>query len=338
MVDSGEGGERVIAVHGPRRFLGELSVLLDQPAFFTARAVESGAVLQVPADRVRERVADDPAFGDLLLRAFLQRRSILIGLGAGLRILGSCYSTDTRRLLEFVARNRLPHRWLDLENDPAAERLLDAARRRARGDAGRPARERVAAQPEQRGARPRAAPLLAGAAARADRSGGGGRRPGRAGGRRLRRVRGAEHGGARGRGRGRASRHVGADRELPGLPVGPVGRRTGRARPNPGPEVRRPPHHPGRGHVAPAPRWPLRARNGAGLAGRRRAPSSSPPACSTAGCRCRVSTTSRARASSTPRPSSRRGCAPATRWRSSAAATRRARRRSSCHAGRRGYG
>jgi thioredoxin reductase (NADPH) len=125
MVDSGEGGERVIAVHGPRRFLGELSVLLGQPAFFTARVVEPGAVLHVPADRVRERVSDDPAFGDLLLRAFLQRRSILIGLGAGVRILGSCYSTDTRRLLEFVARNRLPHRWLDLEDDPGAEQLLD---------------------------------------------------------------------------------------------------------------------------------------------------------------------------------------------------------------------
>ncbi len=125
MVDSGEDGERVIAVHGPRRFLGELSVLLGQPAFFTAKVVEPGSVLQVPADRVRQRVSDDPAFGDLLLRAFLQRRSILIGLGAGLRILGSCHSPDTRRLLEFAARNRLPHRWLDLEEDPAAERLLD---------------------------------------------------------------------------------------------------------------------------------------------------------------------------------------------------------------------
>jgi thioredoxin reductase (NADPH) len=124
MVDDGDEGERVIAVHGPRRFLGELSVLVGQPAFFTAKVVEPGAVLQVPAERVRERVAEDPAFGDLVLRAFLQRRTILIGLGAGLRIIGSCYSPDTRRLLEFVARNRLPHRWLDLEADPEAERLL----------------------------------------------------------------------------------------------------------------------------------------------------------------------------------------------------------------------
>ena len=68
-----------------------------------------------------------PAFGDLVLRAFLLRRSILIGLGAGLRIVGSRYSPDARRLREFAARNRLPCRWLDLEADPAAEALLRQA-------------------------------------------------------------------------------------------------------------------------------------------------------------------------------------------------------------------
>ena len=124
MIDTNESGETLIAIHGPRRFLGELGVLVGQPAFFTARVVEPGAALRVPAERVRERVAEDPALGDIILRAFLQRRSILIGLGAGLRIIGSCYSDDTRRLLEFVARNRLPHRWLDLEEDPGAEQLL----------------------------------------------------------------------------------------------------------------------------------------------------------------------------------------------------------------------
>ncbi|MET0143288.1 MAG: hypothetical protein ABW328_00640 [Ilumatobacteraceae bacterium] len=52
------------------------------------------------------------------------RRSLLIEVGAGLRILGSCYSPDTRRLREFAARNRVPHRFIDLEQDPAAEESL----------------------------------------------------------------------------------------------------------------------------------------------------------------------------------------------------------------------
>jgi thioredoxin reductase (NADPH) len=87
-------------------------------------ALDAGQVLAVPVGRLRDLVARDPAFGDLILRAYLLRRSILIGLGTGLRIVGSRYSPDTRRVRDFAARNRLPCRWLDLEADPSAEALL----------------------------------------------------------------------------------------------------------------------------------------------------------------------------------------------------------------------
>ena len=78
----------------------------------------------MPAGRLRELVACDQGIGDLILRAYLIRRSILIGLGAGLRIIGSRYSPDARRVRDFAARNRLPYRWLDLDGDPGAEALL----------------------------------------------------------------------------------------------------------------------------------------------------------------------------------------------------------------------
>ncbi|MGC9667771.1 FAD-dependent oxidoreductase [Planosporangium sp. 12N6] len=116
--------ERLISVHGPGRFLGELSLLTGQAAFFTSVVVEPGEVLDVPADQLREAVVQDPALGDLILRAYLIRRSILIGLGAGIRIVGSHYAPDTRRLREFAARNRIPYRWIDLERDREAEALL----------------------------------------------------------------------------------------------------------------------------------------------------------------------------------------------------------------------
>jgi thioredoxin reductase (NADPH) len=119
--------ERVIGVHGRGRFLGELSLLTGEASFYTAVAADDGEVLVVPVGRLRGLIADDPAFGDLVLRAYLLRRSILIGLGAGLRIVGSRYSPDARRLRDFAARNRLPCRWLDLEADPAAEALLRQA-------------------------------------------------------------------------------------------------------------------------------------------------------------------------------------------------------------------
>jgi thioredoxin reductase (NADPH) len=118
------GNRQVTRVHGPGRFLGELGDLEGQAAFYTAEVVESGEVLVVPTERVRALVAHDPVLSDLILRAYLWRRSLLIQEGSGFRIIGSCYSPDTARLREFAARNRLPHRWLDLERDKQAERLL----------------------------------------------------------------------------------------------------------------------------------------------------------------------------------------------------------------------
>jgi thioredoxin reductase (NADPH) len=125
MIVEGYGEEeRLLSVHGPGRFLGELNLLTGQAVFTTAVVSEPGEVLSVPAVRLREIVGQDPALGDLILRACLIRRSILIGLGTGFRIVGSRYSPDTRRLREFAARNRLPHRWIDLEEDKGAEALL----------------------------------------------------------------------------------------------------------------------------------------------------------------------------------------------------------------------
>jgi thioredoxin reductase (NADPH) len=124
-VVSGHGhDERLIAVHGPGRFLGELSLLTGQAALFTAVVREPGEVLVVPVERLRELVSQDSMLGDLILRAYLLRREMLIGLSAGFTIVGSRYSRDTRRLREFCARNRLPHRWIDVEQDEDAEALL----------------------------------------------------------------------------------------------------------------------------------------------------------------------------------------------------------------------
>ncbi|MFE9928816.1 FAD-dependent oxidoreductase [Streptomyces sp. NPDC005533] len=122
--DHGGPEERTVAVHGPGRFLGELALLEGEAAFDTAVVREAGEILAVPVERQRALVGRDPVLGDLILRAYLGRRYLLIGLGAGFRILGSCYSPDTLRLREFAARNRLPHRWVDLEQDKEAEALL----------------------------------------------------------------------------------------------------------------------------------------------------------------------------------------------------------------------
>lgn len=118
------GANRVVAVHGPRRFLGELNLLTGQPMFLTAVVSRPGAVLGVAVESLKELVTHDHALGDMILRAFLVRRSIQAELGVGLQIIGSRFSPDARRLREFAARNRLSHKWIDLEHDTQAEAVV----------------------------------------------------------------------------------------------------------------------------------------------------------------------------------------------------------------------
>jgi thioredoxin reductase (NADPH) len=122
------GASRVIAVHGRGRFVGDLSMLTGQAVYVTAVAQTDVEVLEIFYDRLKEAVTQNPTLGDLILRAFILRRNIHADLGIGLRIIGSRYSADARRLRDFASRNRVPYRWEDLEKDPEAEstrRALD---------------------------------------------------------------------------------------------------------------------------------------------------------------------------------------------------------------------
>ncbi|HXA31355.1 MAG TPA: FAD-dependent oxidoreductase [Acidimicrobiales bacterium] len=114
----------VIGVHGPGRFLGELGLLTGEPVFVTSVVAKAGEVIDVPLESLRQLLTTDSELGDVVLRAYLVRRSVLVKLGDGLRIVGSHFSPDTRRLREFATRNRLPHRLVDLEKDESAEALL----------------------------------------------------------------------------------------------------------------------------------------------------------------------------------------------------------------------
>jgi thioredoxin reductase (NADPH) len=115
---------RVIGVRKPREIVGELNLLTEEVTYLSAVVRKGGSVLAIPADDLRTIVTEDPGFSDFLLRAFLLLRSHLVELGAGLKIIGSHFSPDTRRLRQFAARSRLPHDWIDVEKDPLAESLL----------------------------------------------------------------------------------------------------------------------------------------------------------------------------------------------------------------------
>src|SRR5215212_6891328 len=125
MVDDFAGEARTIVVFRASHFLGELNMLTGQALYLSAVVREGGRVLTISRERLKEIVTEEPNLSDIILKAFLARRSYMMRTGLGLRIIGSRHSSDATRLREFAARNRLPHVWIELEENPEAEALLE---------------------------------------------------------------------------------------------------------------------------------------------------------------------------------------------------------------------
>ena len=127
-------GESLVTTHVAGRFLGELNMLTGQRLSLTARVSEPGRVLAVPTTEFRRMMSSKPDLADIVFSAFVARREILrAGEGArALRIIGSRYSSDAMALRAYAARSRLPHTWIDIEDEDDVEVMLaDMGFRRA---------------------------------------------------------------------------------------------------------------------------------------------------------------------------------------------------------------
>jgi thioredoxin reductase (NADPH) len=125
IVEHSSGAERQVIVHDAGQFTGDVDMLTGRAAIVTARAMQPTRVLQLTAEALRESVQGMSDVGEKILKAFLQRRALLLQKGfTGLRIVGSRFSPDAHRIRDFATRNQIPFTWLDLERDPLAEALL----------------------------------------------------------------------------------------------------------------------------------------------------------------------------------------------------------------------
>ncbi len=122
-VDGYGQDNRVRAVHGPGRFLGGLGTLRGEAMFLTPVAQQDGEVLAVPTERLRTALNADPQLRDVVLRAYLLRRSYVIEQTA-VKIVGSGASSAAQRLLEFLTARDVIHSWLDLDTDEHASTVL----------------------------------------------------------------------------------------------------------------------------------------------------------------------------------------------------------------------
>jgi CRP-like cAMP-binding protein len=122
----GVPGQRVVSVHGERRFLGELDLFSDRPVYLTAVVLQPAEVVTVPDAQVRTVFGADRALKETVLRAFLIRRSMLLELAADLRVVGRGASPRIAALRRFAEEHGLTAVVVDVEaEDDAAELLAD---------------------------------------------------------------------------------------------------------------------------------------------------------------------------------------------------------------------
>jgi len=125
ILDHSGSAERVVTVHEPGEFTGDVDMLTGRASLIMGRAHAAGRVLELDAKALRRAVEALPEIGDTILKAFLTRRTLLLREGfEGIKIVGSRFSPEAHRLRDFATRNQIPFTWIDVERDAQAEALL----------------------------------------------------------------------------------------------------------------------------------------------------------------------------------------------------------------------
>ena len=127
IVEHSSGETKRVALHERHAFGGDVSLVTERPALVSAVARGDTEVFEISPSDIRRIMAERPALGELLLRAFIARRELLVASDfQGLRVLGAGSSRDTFRIRDFLAKNQVPFTWIDLDHDPQVGALLQS--------------------------------------------------------------------------------------------------------------------------------------------------------------------------------------------------------------------
>jgi thioredoxin reductase (NADPH) len=114
-----DGQEHILSTSGPRDFIGEMGMLTGTAALASVRGKSDECeILEVPADRFRQTLAELPGVSEVIVRAFIMRRRRLERDKefAGLRIVARDGSREGRHLDDFLDKNHIPHRLILFES------------------------------------------------------------------------------------------------------------------------------------------------------------------------------------------------------------------------------
>src|SRR5271165_6212268 len=118
--ESRDGQEQILATSGPRGFVGDVATLMGTAALANGRGkADESEILEVPADRLRQALAELPGVSEPIVRAFIMRRQRLKRDRefAGLRILAQDGSRDGHQLDDFLDKNHVLHRLIDFQSE-----------------------------------------------------------------------------------------------------------------------------------------------------------------------------------------------------------------------------
>jgi thioredoxin reductase (NADPH) len=116
-----DGAGNEIAHQGPGGFLAEINLMTGQTVFVDCIVKKPMRYIAVEREEIRTLLSEDGALADLLLHTFIRRREILQGQGVGFEVIGPRSSAQTRQLIDYARRGRLPYIWRDTEGDAEPE-------------------------------------------------------------------------------------------------------------------------------------------------------------------------------------------------------------------------
>ena len=118
--ESQDDKELILANPQPRDFVGEVALLTGNASLATSRGkAEESEILIVEAAALRRALSELPGLGEIIVNALMMRRKRLLRDRdvAGFRILSLADSRDGHQLDDFLDKNHILHRVIDLESE-----------------------------------------------------------------------------------------------------------------------------------------------------------------------------------------------------------------------------
>ena len=111
------GEDKVVTVHGPAQFTGELDLFNDREILVSGRMGADGRVIRVRRDRFRDLLAAEPELARVITAAFILRRLGLVeNRQGGVQLVGDPEDGKLLTIQRFLVRNAHPQTVHDIGN------------------------------------------------------------------------------------------------------------------------------------------------------------------------------------------------------------------------------